>query len=110
MLGFSADIFMGLYDDNSYVQEIGAEFAIEKSEDKNKAAVNERIEFKEELQKLIDQIRDSVSMNMLEKLYVTTIHKVDLRANRDKNTDKYKKRIEEAKNEAMSRLKGESND
>jgi len=31
MLGFSADIFMGLFDDNSYVEEVGAEFGAEKA-------------------------------------------------------------------------------
>jgi hypothetical protein len=32
MLGFSADVFMGLFDDNKYVTEVGAEFAAEKAE------------------------------------------------------------------------------
>lgn len=51
MLGFSADIFMGLYDDQNYVQAIETKQQIEKADKQEEAYTEERTKFLEWLEK-----------------------------------------------------------
>jgi len=46
-LGFSADIFMGMYDDPNYVDYLNLEMSLEKAEDKDKEITDKTEEFKE---------------------------------------------------------------
>ena len=46
-LGFSADIFMGMFDDPNYVDYLNLEMSLEKAEDKDKEITDKTEEFKE---------------------------------------------------------------
>lgn len=50
MLGFSADIYLGLYDDQSYVNEVALDIAAEKAEETIDRAEQKTAEFKEWLE------------------------------------------------------------
>lgn len=51
MLGFSADIFLGLYDDQNYVQAIETKQSIQKADKQEEAYTEERTKFLEWLEK-----------------------------------------------------------
>lgn len=53
MLGFSADVFLGLFDDQNYVENLRAEEAIEQAEDR-------QAEIERQKQERLDFIRDTI--------------------------------------------------
>lgn len=54
MLGFSADIFLGKFDDEVYIEGLAAKQGIEKADDADEERTRQRSEFVEWLQKSID--------------------------------------------------------
>lgn len=46
-LGFNADVFLGLMEDNSYLQELSNEIAIQKADDKDAEIIKQRLEHEE---------------------------------------------------------------
>jgi recombination DNA repair RAD52 pathway protein len=54
MLGFSADVFLGMFDDVNYVQQLQAEQAIEQAEDK-------QAEIDRQQQERLDFIKDTIT-------------------------------------------------
>lgn len=79
MLGFSADIFMGMYDDVNYVheriEEARVNNAVNKVEEQEKIN-KERIEWLEKQKQLMEE---SVSLSMLKGIHKTAIRTLDAR-------------------------------
>lgn len=61
MLGFSADIFMGMYDNQDYVNQLKIESEIDKAEDRDAEVTAKRTETIEYIQNSIDSIKNSKS-------------------------------------------------
>lgn len=100
MLGFSADIFTGEFDDPEYLKELRDEEAIKKAEDKEAEKERQRAEYKKWSEDTLQLIKTSVSINELEALYRTAYRKMDRRGDTDGiktftiEKDKSKKRLE----------------
>ncbi|MEO9497676.1 MAG: hypothetical protein ABJG42_24595 [Vibrio splendidus] len=69
MLGFSADVYMGMFEDANYRTEVGNEKAIEKAVDKDAEKARQAEALKADFDKCIIQMQGAVSMSMLEGLY-----------------------------------------
>jgi len=81
--GFSADIFMGDFDDPDYVSEISDQIEIEKSDDKAEEALNQRQAYKTWADKQVGLIETATSANELEHIFVAAFRK----AKRKDDTD-----------------------
>lgn len=75
MHGFSADIFLGLYDDQMYVEEVKAQSAIDKADDKAAEILKQKQEYQELVTKNLQLIETATNMNELEALYKSIIRK-----------------------------------
>lgn len=69
MLGFSADIFLGLFDDADYVRQRESEEQIERAEDKEAEAERQRQERLMWLKTAIDEMEASPTMHALKSLH-----------------------------------------
>ena len=69
MLGFSADIFLGLFDDADYVRQRESEEKIEKAEDKEAEAERQRAERLDWLKKAIEEMEASPTIHALKSLH-----------------------------------------
>jgi len=69
-LGFCADVFMGDFDDQDYIQERINEEAMEKAEDKDAEALKQAQEYDKWFSDHIALIRNAVSLNELKGLYI----------------------------------------
>lgn len=69
MLGFSADVYMGKFEDAAYRHEVGNEKAIENAVDKDAEKVKQAEALKTDFDKCIEQMEKAVSISMLEGLY-----------------------------------------
>lgn len=79
MLGFAADIHMGLHDDAAYVEQIAAEAAIDKAEDRIEERERQAAEYRDWLDNIVRLIETATNMNELQKLYKSGVRKLDLR-------------------------------
>ncbi len=77
-LGFSADIFMGEYDNPDYVEAIGNEFAIEKAEDKIEEQAKQQDEYELWVNNSLEIIDGCQSENELKKLFTGLVRKAKL--------------------------------
>lgn len=77
-LGFSADIFMGDYDDPDYLQAVSNEFALEEAEDKIEEALRQQEEYESWASNVIHLIETAVSENELRKVFTGAIRKANL--------------------------------
>lgn len=68
-LGFSADIYMGLWEDKGYVDELKAEAAITKAEDKEEEHARQIKERFESQKGNVETLARSATLNELGKLY-----------------------------------------
>jgi len=75
MFGIGGDIFLGMFDDAQYVNEVKEDFAIEKADDKVSAKVAAKQEYEEKKRKSIEMINSATTMPMLEAVYVEVIRK-----------------------------------
>lgn len=61
-LGFNADVFMGMFDDQEYVEQVFTETSIEKAEDKDAEIAAKREELTQYVVRHIDAIKASVKL------------------------------------------------
>lgn len=82
-LGFSADIFMGLFDDDEYVAMIASESAIEKAEDKIAEEENQKAQYRDKCANEIRLLSGAVSLNDLQKNFAEYVRRANLRQDKD---------------------------
>jgi hypothetical protein len=75
MFGIGGDIFLGMFDDAQYVNEVKEDFAIEKSDDKVAAKLEAKKAYEDKKAQTIKLIETAQTMPMLESLYVEIIRK-----------------------------------
>lgn len=80
MFGFNSDIYLGKFDDVAYVQEVGAEFAMEEADDKEAEALKQKHEYRELFDANLKLIESAVSMNELEAVYKSILRKAKHRS------------------------------
>jgi len=68
MLGFSADIFLGEYDDAEYREQVKTEFDIEKAESRDTEVDTKRAELTEHVRKHIETIKTCVTQHELNQV------------------------------------------
>ncbi|MFV3319388.1 Rad52/Rad22 family DNA repair protein [Pseudomonas sp. NY15374] len=73
MLGFSADVFLGMFDDQNYVQQLQAEQAIEHADDKAAEQERQRLERLDWLKSSVETMAGAVTMHELKTLYTRFI-------------------------------------
>lgn len=105
-LGFCADVFMGDFDDQNYVQERANEVAMDKAEDKDAEAIKQAQEYKLWFDSHIALIEGSVATNELYHLYKIMVRKATKMNDKNglikiaKAKDKRKLELEEKENAA----------
>lgn len=95
-LGFSADVFLGLFDDLGYRKDNAAEFAIKNATDEAGDTIRLRKELDEKLTKLSNTISNAVTPNEAKKIYATVareikVHQKNAEANADHEHANYLK-------------------
>lgn len=78
MLGFSADVFLGEFDDRTYVDELKNQQAIEKAVDKDAERLSQAKEYDAWKAKHMEFLKTAQSMNELEQLFKLMIRKMNL--------------------------------
>lgn len=68
-LGFNADVFLGLMEDNSYLQELSNEIAIQRADDKDAELVKQRLEHEEWKAKELATYSSLMTLNALKTVY-----------------------------------------
>lgn len=99
MLGFSADIFLGLYDDRDYVAEREAESQLEQAENKEAEAARQQQERLDWLKTSVETMAGAVTMNELSKLHASYVRSASRR-----NEEKFVKRLAMAFEERKAQL------
>jgi len=82
-LGFSADIFMGMFDDYEYVEMVKNEAAIEKAEDKIAEEESQKAEYRAKCAKELDKVETATSANELQKLFTEYVRRSKVRDDND---------------------------
>lgn len=77
-LGFSADIYMGQFDDPDYVGAVSNEFALEKAEDKLEEQSRQQEEHEQWVDSSLKTLSTCVSMNELKKVYTGLVRRANL--------------------------------
>jgi hypothetical protein len=77
-LGFSADVFMGMFDDVEYVQQVKAEEAIAKAEDKDAEVAKQKQEMIEYIERNTETLKESKSINETKGIAKTVLRKLEL--------------------------------
>ncbi|HEB1981955.1 TPA: transcription termination factor [Yersinia enterocolitica] len=78
MLGFSADVWLGMHDNPEYKAENDIEFAIKNASEKAGDSVRLRKELDEKLTKVGNTISNAVTTNEVSKIYGTIAREVDV--------------------------------
>lgn len=74
-LGFSADVFLGLFDDQEYIAQLKTEEAIAKAEDKDAEIAAKKKEVNDYVLRQIETIKNAVSVNEVKGIAKTvTLH------------------------------------
>ncbi|MBN5379001.1 hypothetical protein JY493_17850 [Serratia marcescens] len=76
-LGFSADIFLGLYDDLTYRQENDAEFALKNASEKAEGVTRMREELDEHLAKVAETLKGAVTANEATKVHGSVAREIE---------------------------------
>jgi len=84
MLGFGADIFMGLYDDVNYVEDVRASIEDQKADESVEEMERQKVQYRDWREKTLRLLSTAQTMNELEILFKTTIRKM---AKKDENED-----------------------
>lgn len=108
LLGFCADIYLGMFDDQAYVEEQRQRERLESAEDKIEEAAKQEEEHAKWLGETIRLIGESKTMSMLGGIYKTSARKLELRKD-----EKGMRRLTAAMEKAKARIeaeKGEGND
>jgi len=75
MFGFSADIYLGLYDDQGYVEEVKAQAAIDNADNKAEEEIKQRQEYEKLFKDNLALIKTATNMNELEKVFASIARK-----------------------------------
>lgn len=76
-LGFSADVFLGLYDDLTYRQENEAEFALKNASEKAEGVTRMREELDKKLAKVADTLKSAVTANEASKVHGSVAREIE---------------------------------
>ncbi|HGM5407178.1 TPA: hypothetical protein ACKPYN_001615, partial [Serratia marcescens] len=76
-LGFSADVFLGLYDDLTYRQENDAEFALKNASEKAEGVTRMREELDEHLAKVAETLKGAVTANEATKVHSSVAREIE---------------------------------
>lgn len=79
MLGFSADVFLGLFDDQDYVQQLQAEQAIELAEDKEAEIERQKQERLDYIRSVVETMQGAQSLQELKKLHDHAVRRLTAR-------------------------------
>lgn len=79
MLGFSADVFLGMFDDQDYVQQLQAEQAIEQAEDREAEIEKQKQERLDFLKNTIDTMQGAQSLQELKKIHDHAVRRLTAR-------------------------------
>lgn len=79
MLGFSADVFLGMFDDVNYVQQLQAEQAIEQAEDREAEIERQKQERLDFLKNTIDTMQGAQSLQELKKIHDHAVRRLTAR-------------------------------
>ncbi|WP_046382666.1 hypothetical protein [Pseudomonas veronii] len=79
MLGFSADVFLGLFDDQDYVQQLQAEQAIEQAEDRDAEIERQKQERLDYIKSVVETMQGAQSMQELKKLHDHAVRRLTTR-------------------------------
>lgn len=79
MLGFSADVFLGLYDDAEYVSSLEAEEAVERAENKEAELERQQQERLEYIKSTIELMQGAQSKNELKKIHDSAVRRLTAR-------------------------------
>lgn len=71
MLGFSADVFMGEFDDRDYVEQMRIESAIEKAEDREAEVASKREELTDFIKNMLATVGGALSQHELKSLFTS---------------------------------------
>ncbi|KAA5927827.1 MULTISPECIES: exodeoxyribonuclease VIII [Pantoea] len=113
MLGFSADVWLGLYDDAAYKAESVLEFGIKDAAEKADDSTRIREELDERFKQNVETMRKAVSQNEVSKIAssLTRTVGIHLKSAKEINDQEYVKylegrlrRLEEVKSECLARL------
>ncbi|MDF7681538.1 exodeoxyribonuclease VIII [Enterobacteriaceae bacterium ESL0689] len=113
LLGFSADVWLGMYDLAEYKQENAIEFDIRNASDKAEDITRIRKELDEKFKLNTDSMRSAVTPNEISGIAssLTRVMGVHLKAAREKADHEYTKylegrlrRLEEVKSECLTKL------
>ena len=104
MLGFGADVYLGQFDDISYVQAVAGEFGIEKAENKDEEIERQRQEYISKMAKYAEQIKSSVTKTELMALKKEAVRKAGYR-----NDTASVRRLEQIAEERLKELEEKDN-
>ncbi|HFF9836820.1 hypothetical protein V6280_07130 [Serratia marcescens] len=76
-LGFSADVFLGLYDDLTYRQENDAEFALKNASEKAEGVTRMREQLDEHLAKVAETLKGAVTANEATKVHGSVAREIE---------------------------------
>ncbi|EPM1536799.1 hypothetical protein LL447_002532 [Serratia marcescens] len=76
-LGFSADVFLGLYDDLTYRQENDAEFALKNASEKAEGVTRMREELDDHLAKVAETLKGAVTANEATKVHGSVAREIE---------------------------------
>ncbi|WP_376712566.1 hypothetical protein [Photorhabdus aballayi] len=118
MLGFSADVFMGMYDNPEYLADNKIEFEIKAASDKAEDLVRLRKELDDKFTRNTETMRTAVSKNEIRGIASTLtrelgIHLDNAKTKADKDYEKYLsgrlRRLTEIEKECLTKLEEEAN-
>lgn len=98
-LGFSADVFLGQFDDSEYLDALNNKIALEKAEDKIAEEERQAAEYKEKCAKELEMVAKATSLNDLEKCYRDYVRRANVRQDKD-----HVKAIKDATNKRKAEL------
>jgi len=78
-LGFNADVFMGMFEDNAYMQELSNELQLKKADDKDAEKVRQRQEYEEWKQSELAVYAQLKTVNALKTAYTGHVRKCERR-------------------------------
>lgn len=79
MLGFSADVFLGMFDDSEYVNQLKDEELIEQAEDQEAEKARQQQERLDYIKSVIDTMAGAQSPQELKKIHDVAVRKLTLR-------------------------------
>ncbi|NIE73043.1 hypothetical protein F3J45_00995 [Pantoea sp. Ap-967] len=79
MLGFSADVFLGMFDDQNYVQQLQAEQALEQAEDKEAELERQKQERLDYIKSVVETMQGAQSLQELKKIHDHAVRRLKAR-------------------------------